>query len=247
MRSALVLKLLTSAEHGSIAAAATFGLPRKDRRRAQLGLSLLLDPRRGLRHLRADAARLCRRGAALQRMGVGARRCQRRRRPANPLSPRRLGRGAGDDPRPPFRLSRFDAGAHRQRRRLAAAARHLRRPVRLRVSRRQVRRARHLRDLAAHVAHAQLGVPQLGAARRGHLGDPRRAPALPVVAADVLGRARSWAAAGAQALAAGGGRGDVGKETATSSTATSTTISGTRSAAPSCSTRAPTGSMLRRC
>ena len=56
-------------------------------------------------------------------------------------------------------------------------------------------------DLGAHVAHAQLGLPQLGPARRGHLGDPRRAAPFSVVAAHVLGRARPRPAPRAQAFA----------------------------------------------
>lgn len=44
-RSALALKLLTSARHGSIAAAATFGLPETPGGGTQLGLSRLLAAR----------------------------------------------------------------------------------------------------------------------------------------------------------------------------------------------------------
>ena len=121
---------------------------RGHRRRAQLGLPLYLDPRFGVHDLRLPAPRLHQgsrsatsrswrasahksKDGSLQIMyGIDGR--------------EQLERG---DSRPPRRLPRLAAGAHRQRRVQAAPARHLRRAARCLLSVQQVRPAHGLRCL----------------------------------------------------------------------------------------------------
>ena len=88
-------------------------------------------------------------------------------------------------------LLRLRAGTDRQRRRRPASTGHLRRARRLRLSLQQVRNADLPRCLDGSVFDRRLGLEELGSAGRGHLGDPRRPPALHVLAAHVLGRCRA--------------------------------------------------------
>ena len=99
------------------------GVPR---RRAQLGLPVLLAPRRGAHTGRADDRQLRRRGDELARLGGPRRRRRPRGHPdhvrARGRAPARRVRAAA-----PRRVRGFGAGAGRQRRLRAAAARRLRR------------------------------------------------------------------------------------------------------------------------
>ena len=81
VRSALALKLLIFAPSGASVGGADDVAARGDRRRAQLGLPLLLDPRLELHDRRAARARVPRRGAA--RCSGGS--CRRRRSPSREL------------------------------------------------------------------------------------------------------------------------------------------------------------------
>ena len=167
---------------------------RAARRRAQLGLPLHVDPRRGLLALRPAAARLHGGGgrvhgladrphARVEDHGLGAAADHvRHRRPLRPARDRAPDLG---------RLPRLGARADRQRRGRPAPARHLRRADRLRLPLQQVRRADLPRDLGQPAADHRLAVRELGPGRRGHLGDARRPEGLHLLAADVLGGARA--------------------------------------------------------
>ena len=104
---------------------------RAGRRRAQLGLPLHLDPGRLVLHLRAARAGLHRGGRRVRRLAAGP---GQRAAPADGsgaaedhVPGRRQLRPDRGDPRPLRGLARLAPGAHRQRRRRPAAARHLRR------------------------------------------------------------------------------------------------------------------------
>ena len=79
-------------------------------------------------------------------------------------------------------------GADRERRRIAAAARHLRRVPRRPRAARRARVLRRRRRLDRRGRDRRLDLRVLGSARGGHLGDPRRPEAVRVRAAHVLGR-----------------------------------------------------------
>ena len=156
-------------------------------------------------------------------MGWLEQRCHERKAdggPADRLRPSRRARTAGADARPPRRLPRLPPRARRQRRRRTVPARHLRRADGQRVPLQQVRRTDQLRPLGRAVGPARLGVRQLETPRRRHLGDPRRAEALRLLQAHVLGRRRPRPAPRRQAVVPRRPRA-VGAAAATTSTSTS--------------------------
>ncbi len=157
-RSALLLKLLTDEEQGSIIAAPTFGLPEKIGGPAQLGLPLHLAARFRVHALRADAPRLLQRSpvtfsngspiaCSLIRSKV---RCS-----ALPLGRRH--RTARSHTRPSLRLQKFAPRPHRQRREQSAAARRVRRAARRRVSLFEIRRQHRHRPVEQHQALCSTG------------------------------------------------------------------------------------------
>ena len=167
---------------------------RAGRRRAQLGLPLHLGARRLVLRPRAAAAGHGRRGgrgsAAGSATGSGSGSAATAVRSTSctgstaPPTSRRTRSTTGG-------LPRVGAGADRQRCRRAAAARHLRRGAgqHLRRRTRPGCRCRH-RGWAAIARRPRLARRQLGPARGGHLGDPRRPAAVHLRAGHVLGGLR---------------------------------------------------------
>ena len=167
---------------------------RDARRRAQLGLPLLVDPRLDVRALGPLHARLRLGGERLLLL-------RRRRRggragdAADHVRRRRPRRAARADARPSHRLREREPRARRQRGALAGPARRLGRGARLRLP---------AHEIARPPARARLADPrragrgrdgELARPRPRHVGGARGAAALHVVEADVLGRARPRRAA----------------------------------------------------
>ena len=166
------------------------GAARAGRRRAQLGLPLHLGPRRVVLGGRAAGHRV-RRGGRAVRGVVGRsdpRAGRRRGRPAQHHVPgRRVERSQGGGARALVGLPRLAPGADRQRRRRPAPARHLRRGDGQHLRRPPGRASGAGPGLDGDQHRAGLGRGELGPARGGHLGDPRRAPGVHLRAADELG------------------------------------------------------------
>ncbi len=171
---------------------------RRDRRRrddvaardagrgAQLGLPLLLDPRLDVRALGPLHARL--------RLGGQRLLLLRRRRDgggggdaADHVRHRRPRGAARADARPPHRLRERAARPRRQRRPLAGPARRLGRGARLALPAHALARLAARARLADALHAGRGGDRELAQARPRHLGGARRAQALHVVQAHVLG------------------------------------------------------------
>ena len=159
------------------------------RRRAQLGLPLLLAARRRADDRVAHRRRLHRRGQVLAALAA-ARRGRRPRRPADHVRRRRRAAPARAHPRPPARLRGVAARADRQRRRRAEADRRDGRGDD-RPGRRPQRRARRRRRrLGPPALTGQPAGRHLAGARPRHLGDPRSPAALHPLAGDGVGGVR---------------------------------------------------------
>ena len=157
------------------------------RRRAELGLPLLLAARRRPDHRVADRRRIHRRGEVLAALAA-AFRGRRPGRPPDHVHRRRRSAPARAHPRPPPRVLRVAAGEDRQRRRGAAADRRPRR-----ADDRAVRRARRgaggrRRRLEPPAQPGQPARRDLAGAGPRHLGDPRaQAPVHPLTGDGVGG------------------------------------------------------------
>ena len=158
-------------------------------RRAQLGLPLHLDPRRHLHAL----------GPLHARVRLGGQRLlllhRRRRRGRGATAPdhvrdRRARRAPRGDARPPVRLRGRASGADRQRRLRPGPARRLGRDPRLVLPPHQVARLPARAHLADPREAGGDGARELARARPRHLGGARRAQALHLVEAHVLGGGR---------------------------------------------------------
>ena len=113
-------------------------------------------------------------------------------------------------------------GADRQRRRGAAPARHLRRGARQHLRRGPRRDRGRAPRLDGHLRHPRLAGRQLGPARGGHLGDPRRPAGLHLRAGHVAGSpstvASGWPSSTAAPRPSSGGRAPGTRSTRRSST-----------------------------
>ena len=167
-------------------------------RRAQLGLPLLLDARRDVHAVGAARARPRLGGERLH--GVPRRpRAQQGRLAPDHVRDRRRAQPQGDDAAPPQGLRRLAAGAQGQRRLQPAPERRLRRRARLGLPAHQAPRPHPRPALAGALRPGRLRLARLAPARPGDLGGARRAAALRLIEADVLGRARSRRAPGGAA------------------------------------------------
>ncbi len=164
-------------------------------RRAQLGLPLHVDQGRHVHAVGPLHARLRLGG---QRLLLLHRRRGRVRAEHAPdhVRDRRGGHARGAHARPPGRLRGRAARADRQRRVQAGPARRLGSAARLGLPPHEVARPPARADLADPQAPGRGGAGELARARSRHLGDPRRASALHVVEADVLGGGGSRRPAG---------------------------------------------------
>ena len=106
---------------------------------------------------------------------------------ADHVRDRRAARPDGVHARRPLRLRRRAAGADRQRRVRPAAERRLRRRARLDPPAHRAQPAAAAPAVADRRDPGRVRDPRLARARPGHLGGPRRAPALRVLEAHVLG------------------------------------------------------------
>ena len=194
-RSALAIKGLTYMPTGRDGRRAHHVAARDPGRRAQLGLPLHVDAR-----LDVHAA-----GAALAQPRLGGRRvhavrrrhrAQRRRRAADHVRDRRPPRPDRVHARRPLRLRRRAPGADRQRRVRPAPERRLRRGARLDPAAHAPQPAAAAAAVADRADAGRVRHARLARARPGHLGGARRAAALRVLQADVLGRARPRRQAG---------------------------------------------------
>ena len=111
--------------------------------------------------------------------------------PADHVRDRRRARAHRGDARPSRRLRGLDAGADRQRRLRAEAARRLGGGARLGLPAHEVARLHARGRMADSQARRRVGDRQLEEARPRHLGGARRAAALHLLQADVLGGVRS--------------------------------------------------------
>ena len=190
VRSLVTLRLLTHEQTGGHRRRADHVAARGLRRRAQLGLPLLLAARRRADARVAGHRRLHRGGLAVAQL-VAARGRRRPRGPAGDVHRRRRPPAARADPRPPARLRGLAAGAGRQRRgRPAPDGRARRGDGRARRRRAGPGCRGRRRRVAAAAGPGRRPRQELAAARQRDLGDPRPAAALHPLAGDGVGGLR---------------------------------------------------------
>ncbi len=241
MRSLITLKALTYHPNGRHRGGRHHVAARDTRGRAQLGLPLLLAPRRHADARGAHARRLPRGSPGVARLVVAS------RRPATSPS----SRSCTGPPVSGVSTSGRSTGcrATRDRRRCGWAT-----PRRAssnwtstaRCSRRCTRRARWAATLSGsawdlQVALVEFVAEPLGGARRGHLGGPRPAPALHPLQGHGLGGGRPGGADG-RGVRGRGARRTLAGAAGPASTTRCAPRGTTRRSAPSPSTTAPTPS-----
>ena len=215
---------------------------RADRRLPQLGLPLLLDPRRDLHALRLSRLRPARGGPPVAGMAAARGRGQAFAA-ADPVRRRRRARGPRARAAVARRLREQPAGAHRQRGACPAAARCLRRAVRRVPRRAQVRHPGGRPRLAGRESAARPPRGRLADARPGDLGDARPGPALHPLQDHGVGRGRPRGQGGRALRLERSGRALA--RAARGSTPTSAATASMPSATPSSSTMAARAWMPR--
>ena len=216
-----------------------------NRRRAELGLPLLLAARRDAHAARVPESGLHRRGACLARLAA-PRDCRRSRRHSGHVRRRRREAAGRARAAMACGVRRLTTCSHRERRRGSAPTRRLRRDRRRAAHGAQARPRGVRSGMGLDQQGVRLARERLAGARSGNLGSAWPAPALHALQGHGLGGVRPRGE-GDRATRPRGGRSTAGARRGTRSATTSCRTATARSEDRSCSTTAPNGWMQACC